>query len=247
MKRRTGHAAAGVLLATAAGLYVLAAWQSHPGFYDGFAPPADTYRWVKAPDGVTTNGLKPLPGATNLAVSTDHARVAGGAVATGEKQPQALLQVPAAALRAPAADSVEVDLTPTAAPSRPETEVIVGNLYCVTATTSLVKDQALSLTLAYSSQLPSADAIFRYDDETLTWSRLATSHDGRAATVTASITSLGCYAPAALAGVATTTSASGSGNRLLPLVAAGTAVLVLLAGFPLYLRARRDRRLKQRT
>ena len=71
MRARSGGAAAGFLLAAAAGLYVVAAWQSAPGFYDGFAPPADTYRWVKAPDGVTTSGLKPLPGAASLVVSTD--------------------------------------------------------------------------------------------------------------------------------------------------------------------------------
>jgi uncharacterized iron-regulated membrane protein len=238
--------AAGILLAAAASLYVVAAWQSRPGFYDGFAPPADSYRWVKAPDGVTTTGLKPLPGATTLLVSTDHSRVAAGVLATGETSPQARLEIPAGAFNAPAADTVAVDLAPMAAPSRPDTAVIVGNLYCVSATASLAKGAALKLTLTYSSQLPSADAIYRYDDETRSWSRLPTAHDGRAGTVSASITSLGCYAPASVAAVAPGTS-SGSANRLLPLIAGGAIVLVLLAGLPLYIRLRRERRLKQRT
>jgi hypothetical protein len=246
---RPGTAAAGVLLAAAAGLYVIAAWQSRPGFYDGFAPPADTYRWVKAPDGVTTNGLKPLPGAASLLVSSDHTRVAAGAVVTGETPPQARLEVPAGAFNAPATDTVAVDITPVAAPSRPDNAVIVGNLYCVTATAALAKGQELQITLRYSDQLPSADAIFRYDDETLSWSELPAVHDGRTATVSAPITSLGCYAPASVAAVApaTATSSSGTGNRLLPLIAAGSIVLVLLAFLPLYLRLRRERRLRQRT
>ncbi len=244
MRPRPGNAAAGILLAAAAGLYSVAAWQSRPGFYDGFAPPADTYRWVKPPDGVTTTGLKPLPGAATVLVSTDHTRVAAGAVATGEKPPQAELAIPAGAFNAPAADIVEVDIIPMAAPSRPETAVVVGNLYCVTATASPAKGQVLRLTLTYSSQLPSADAIFRYDDETLSWSQLPAAHDGKAATVAASITSLGCYAPASVAAVAPASTSSGAGNRLLPLIAGGTALLVLLAGLPLYLRLRREKRLR---
>jgi hypothetical protein len=247
VRQRASAASAGLLLAVAAGLYLVAAWQSRPGFYDGFAPPADTYRWVKAPDGVTTNGLKPLPGAASLLVSTDHSRVAAGDVATGEKPPQAELSIPPGVFNAPAADRVEVDLTPMAAASRPETAVIVGNLYCITATASLAKDQQLKLALRYSSQLPSADAIFRYDDETLSWSRLPTSRHLQDGTVTASITSLGCYAPGSVTAVAPIGKATSSGNRLLPFVAAGSVVLVLLAGLPLYLRLRRDRRPKRRT
>ena len=245
MRPRSGSAAAGVLLAAAAGLYVVAAWQSKPGFYDGFAPPADTYRWVKAPDGVTSNGLKPLPGSAALLVSTDHSRVAAGAVATGDTPPQARLEIPAGAFNAPAADTVGVDLTPMAAPSRPDNAVIVGNLYCVTATTALAKGQELQLTLRYSDQLPSADAIFRYEDETLGWSQLPAVHDGRTATVSAPITILGCYAPASLVAVAPASS-SRAGNRLLAPIAVGLLVLVLLAALPFYLRVRRERRLRQR-
>jgi hypothetical protein len=246
---RPGTAAAGVVLAAAAGLYVIAAWQSKPGFYDGFAPPADTYRWVKAPDGVTSNGLMPLPGAASLLVSTDHTRVAAGMVATGETPPQARLEVPAGAFNAPASDMVAVDVTPMAAPSRPDNAVIVGNLYCVTATASLTPGATLKLTLTYSSQLPGADAIFRYYDETLSWSRLPATVDGRMSTVSASIPSLGCYAPASVAAVAPAAAASsrGTGNRLLPLVAGGSIVLVLVASLPLYLRVRRERRLQNRT
>jgi hypothetical protein len=244
---RSGSAAAGILLAVAAGLYVVAAWQSKPGFYDGFAPPADTYRWIKPPDGVTTNGLKALPGATTLLVSTDHSRVAAGSVATGEKPPQAQLEIPAGAFNAPATDTVEVSLTPMAAPSRPDTAVIVGNLYCVTATASLANGGALKLTLTYSSQLPSADAIYRYNDESLTWSSLPTAHDGRAATVSALIKSLGCYAPASVAAAAVPANPVVVNNRTLVYIAAGAAVLVLLAGLPLYLRQRREKRLKSRT
>jgi hypothetical protein len=243
---RSGGTAAGLLLAAAAGLYVVAAWQSPPGFYDGFAPPADTYRWVKAPDGVTSNGLKPLPGSTSLPVSSDHTRVAAGAVATGEEPPQAQLAIPAGAFNGPATDSVAVDVTPTAAPSRPENAVIVGNLYCATSTASLGKGQALKLALTYSAQLPSADAIYRYDDGNPSWVRLTTTHDGAAATVSASISSLGCYAPASVAAATATASPKRSVVSLLPYVLAGL-ILVVVAGLPLYIRLRRDRRLRRRT
>jgi hypothetical protein len=167
-------------------------------------------------------------------------------VATGEKPPQAEVTIPAGAFNPPVTDRVEVDLNPTAAPSRPASAVIVGNLYCVTATASLAKSQELKLTLRYSAQLPSADAIFRYDDETRGWSRLPAVRDGQAATVSTSITSLGCYAPASAAAVAASPSSKAAANQLLPIVAFGILVLVLLAALPLYLRARRDRRRKRR-
>ena len=234
------------MLAAAAGLYVVAAWQSPPGFYDGFAPPADTYRWVKAPAGVTTNGQKPLPGATSLAVSIDHTRVAGDSVATGESASQARLEIPVGAFNAPAANSVEVGLTPTAASGRPPDAIIVGNLYCVTATASLAAGHQLNLTLTYSSQLPSSDAIYRFDDTTVSWARQPTQHDGKAATVSAPIFSLGCYAPAATTAVAIPTPASrqSGGGPILPIIGAGLLLLVLLAALPLYVRLRRERRRK---
>ena len=227
----------------AAGLYLVAAWQSPPGFYDGFAPPADTYRWVKAPAGVTGNGQKPLPAATSLPVSIDHTRVAGDSVATGESPSQARLEIPVAAFNAPVANSVEVDLTPTAATGRPPDAIIVGNLYCVTATASLGTGHQLNLILSYSSQLPSADAIYRFDDTTVSWARQPTQHDGKAATVSAPIFSLGCYAPAASTAVANSAPASRqSGGPTLPFIVAGLLLLILLAAFPLYVRFRRERR-----
>jgi hypothetical protein len=244
---RSGSAAAGILLAAAAGLYIVVAWQSRPGFYDGFAPPADTYRWVKPPDGLTTNGLKALAGATTLLVSTDHTRVAAGSLAAGEKPPQAQLELPAGAFNAPATDTVAVDITPMAAPSRPDTAVIVGNLYCITSTASLTQGAELKLTMTYSSQLPSADAIYRYNDESLSWSRLPTAHDGKAATASASLTSLGCYAPASVAAASVPQSPVSINNQTLLYIAVGAVLLVLLAGIPLYLRQRQDRRLKHRT
>jgi hypothetical protein len=173
--------------------------------------------------------------------------VAAGAVATGETQPQARLEIPAGAFNPPSADIVSVDLTPMAAPSRPDTAVIVGNLYCVTATASLANGAALKLTLTYSSQLPSADAVYRYNDESLSWSRLPTTHDGKAATVSASITSLGCYAPASVAAAAVPSNPVVVNNQTLLYIAGGAVVLVLLAGFPLYLRQRQERRLKRRS
>ena len=249
MSPRPGRAAAGLLLAVAAGLYSVTAWQVGPGFYDGFAPPADTYRWVRPPDGITGNGETPLPGSAALLVSSDRTRVAAGAAATGDKPPQAQLAIPAGSFNAPSAAMVEVDLTPSAAPGRPDNAVIVGNLYCVTATASLARDAELQLSLRYSDQLPSPNAIFRYDDQTRSWSELTALHDGRAAVVTAPIGSLGCYAPALVASATRTATArkAPAGNRYLPYIAAGAALLVLLAGLPLYLRLRRERRLRQRT
>ena len=227
----------------AAAVYVVAAWQSPPGFYDGFAPPADTYRWVKVPTGVTSNGQKPLSGTTLLPVSVDHTRVAGDSLATGESPPQARLQIPVAAFNAPTANSVEVDVTPTAATGRPADAIIVGNLYCVTATASLAAGHQLNLTLTYSSQLPGADAIYRFEDTTVSWARQPTQHDGKAATVSAPIFSLGCYAPAASTAAATPTPASRqSGVRFLPVIVGGLLLLVILAGLPFYVRVRRDRR-----
>jgi len=245
---RKGRDRAWLLLATAAATYVAAAWLSKPGFYDGFAPPADTYRWVKPPAGVTPNGEKPLPGHLALPVSGDHSRVAGGTLATGEKPPQAAVAIPAGALQAPNLDSVELDLTPEAAPGRPAEAVIVGNLYCLTSSVSLIQGQKLQLTLRYSDQLPGANAVYRYDDEKQSWVELPASRNASAATVTSAITALGCYAPAGhLAGSTQPPAQAGSGNRQLPYLAAGAIALVLLASLPLYLRARRKARAGDRS
>jgi len=245
---RRGLDRGGLLLAAAAAAYLAAAWLSLPGFYDGFAPPADTYRWVQPPPGVTSNGQKPLPGNATLPVSSDHSRVAGGTVATAEKPPQAEVAIPAAALLAPNLDTVGIDLTPQAARGRPANAVIVGNLYCLTSTVALGTGQELQLTLRYSDQLPGADAVYRYDDETQSWVELPAVHNGPAATVTAAIHDLGCYAPARhLAASPTPAPAAVPGNRWLPYLTAGVIALVLLAGLPLYLRMRRDRRARDRS
>jgi hypothetical protein len=238
---------AGLLLAAAAAIYVGAAWLSRPGFYDGFAPPADSYRWVQAPAGVTSNGEKPLPGNATLAVSSDHSRVAGGTLATGEKPAQAAVVIPPGALMAPNQDSVTVDLVPQAAPGRPANAFIVGNLYCLTSTVAFTRGQQLQLTLRYSDQLPGANAVYRYDDENRAWVELPASHNGSAATVTAVVSALGCYAPAThLPASPTPGPAAVVGNRWLPYLTAGVIVLVLLSGLPLYLRTRRERRRKDR-
>jgi len=239
---------AGLLLAAAAAVYLAAAWLSRPGFYDGFAPPPDSYRWVQPPAGVTSNGQKPLPGQAVLAVSSDHSRVAGGTVATGDQPPQAEVVIQPGALVAPNLDTVSVELTPQAAAGRPADALVVGNLYCLTSSVSLTQGEQLQLILRYSDQLPGANAVYRYDDETRSWVELRAVRNPKAATVTAAVPALGCYAPAAHS-IATTSSGATVvvGNRWLPYVAAGTILLVLFAGLPLYLRLRRDGRSRSKS
>jgi len=238
---------AGLLLAGAAALYLAAAWLSRPGFYDGFAPPPDSYRWVQPPAGVTSNGQKPMPGQAKLAVSSDHSRVAGGSLATGEQPPQARVVIPPGALVAPNLDTVSVELTPQAAAGRPADALIVGNLYCLTSSVSLTQGEQLQLTLRYSDQLPGANAVYRYDDETRSWVEVPAVRDPKTATVTATAPVLGCYAPAAhSAATASGAPAEVAGNGWLPFVAAGAILLVLVAGLPLYLRLRRERRAKDK-
>jgi hypothetical protein len=236
-----------MLLAAAAAFYVLAAWQSAPGFYDGFAPPGDTYRWVKVPDGVTGNGLAPLPGMVVLAVSTDRTRVAAGSAATGESPPQAQLTIRAGALSPPATDPLEVDVEPFAAPDPPAGAVMVGNLYCLGAPAEMAKGGQIVLSLRYSDALPSANAVFRYDQASRVWTRLPAFHDGKRAVVTATITTLGCFAPARIGATPGPSGSVPRSNRALPYVAAAAVLLVLLAGLPLYLRLRRDKRVRSRS
>ena len=64
--------------------------------------------------------------------------------------------------------------------------------------------------------------------------------------MSASINSLGCYAPASVAAAAVPANPVVVNNRTLVYIA-GAVVLVLLAGLPLYLRQRREKRLKSRT
>jgi hypothetical protein len=72
-------AAAAGLLGLAAAAYILAAWASQPGFFDGFAPP-QPYRWVSAPQQFLSSNQPPLsahqtvtsqPGVLTLGAGTD--------------------------------------------------------------------------------------------------------------------------------------------------------------------------------
>jgi hypothetical protein len=221
------------LLAAAAALYVLAAWQVAPGFYDGFAPP-QPYNWVSPPPGVQNPG-PPQSGQVT-------ARVTRGVVDPGTaftNDGQAMLSWIPGAFQTPASGgSVTIQIKPVRGQAGPPDVRLTTNIYQITATQPLVKNAVV--TLRYSDQLPAPTALW-IGDQSGTWRSLGSSPNAATYTITSSTSSLGYFAAGFPADVTPPAGAAKvSGGQLLPILVAAAILLVVLAGVPLALLRRRS-------
>jgi hypothetical protein len=214
------------VLGAAAVLYVLAAWQVAPGFYDGFAPP-QPYSWVSPPPGVQNPG-PPQSGQASIKVT--RGVVDPGSAFTNDGQAM-LSWVPGAFAPPAGGGTVTVRIKPVGDQPGPPGVRLTTNVYQITASSQLVKGAVV--TLRYSDQLPAPSALW-VDDQSGRWRSLGSSPNAATFTIIATTTSLGYFAAGYPANVTPPAGAARvSGGQLLPILVAAAILLVVLAGVPL--------------
>ncbi|HEY8681261.1 MAG TPA: hypothetical protein VIN01_09445 [Candidatus Dormibacteraeota bacterium] len=233
MKRTRAAIAA---LALVAAFYPLAAFQTPPGFYEGFCPPVD-YHFVNPPPGVK-NSKPPAAGHADLKVVNG---VAGPPffVVTNDDNPQAQLSFVPGAFPPPASGPEVIDIKPVTSYPTPTAITIVTNVYAITSSTPMVKTS--NLRLLYSTVLPAPSSIYVAQPGG-TWSAIPSnaSTSTGCSDIVAAVTTSGLY----MAGYpSNSTQPNGSttigGGQVLPIVVALAILIVVLAGVPLAVVRRR--------
>jgi hypothetical protein len=224
-----------VALAAASVVYAVAAWSVRPGFYDGYGAPQ--YDYFNPPSYDATSNTPPTSGSGELQVRPD-GTVEGGVIATRD-QPiaQAAIYVSRGALQPPPSGGpVSFQITPYDVPRHVPVITLVGNVYCITANTTIAQGQKARVALMQPADQPLASAVYRATDRDATWQSLGGQLDLNTYALSADTTELGCFAVGYL-----TPKAGGGftiGGSALPVVTAALIALVVLAGLPLALRRR---------
>ena len=221
-----------ILLAAAAVVYALAAWQVAPGFYDGIGPPAP-YCWVTPPPSIN-NTCTPSGGERVTKIT--RGTVDPGTAFTNDGQAQ-LSWVPGAFEAPSGASTITVTITPARGRQGPDGVKETTNIYQITATSRLAKGAVV--TLRYSDQLPAPSDLY-VEDESGSWRKIGSSTNTPTFTISATTNALG-YFVAGYPGNVTPApgSATIGGGQLLPILVAGAILLVILAGIPLAVLRRR--------
>jgi hypothetical protein len=205
------------LLAAACAFYVLAAWSSRPGFYDGF--PAPQYDYVSPPPDLAPYNTAPTSGSGDVG--------ARGGVVTTHDQPIAQAGVRVGS------GPAQIEIKPYAVP-HPQGITLEGNVYCVTASPST---GPLDVSLLIPPTEPFPTAIYVAPSLDGPWRPIGGSVDASTYLMTVRADGAGCFA----VGYPTPKRGQGiSGPLVAPLVAIAIAV-VLLAGLPIAVRRRYNR------
>jgi len=229
-------------LVLVAAAYPVVAFQTPPGFFEGFCPPVD-YKFLKPPPQVRATAP---PGAGHAVIkltrdSTGNLIVSPGFVATADDNPQAQLSFVPNAFQAPSGGAGEViDIKPVADYPTAAGITIVTNVYLITSTTPMTKPS--NLRLLYSTVLPAPSSIY-----------VAQQGGSWQSTPSNASTSTGCSDISAqvsttvyfMAGYPAGSTSSGGGakvggGQLLPIIVALAILIVVLAGVPLALLRRRQ-------
>lgn len=238
MRLAPGRVAA-LFLALAAAAYVVAAWSTVPGFFDGLAPPGP-YRWVSPPAQFRQSNQAPLEGHGTLPVGPG-AQVAPGTVQTQDGQ--AAVTFTQGALRAPDDGSpVAIHIIPQRTYPNPGNIELSTNVYCITAPTPMVPGRDALLTLTYSDGVPAPSDIFSYQPGArASWQRLGTTGTAAPYSIAVRTMSLGCFAAGTVksSNGGGQTSSSPLGGQTLPILVAVLIVLLLLAALPIVVLRRR--------
>lgn len=225
-----------VLIATAAGVYVLAAWAVAPGFYDGFTPP-QPYNWVSPPPQVTGN--KP-PKSGHLVIKVINGVSDANSAFTDDGQ--LVIGFLPGSFDVTGKTSVSVDIVPVSNCSTPTGLHFATNVYRITASATLV--MAANLELRYSDLVPAPSDVYFAPDSAASeapgadcaWKSIGAAQQAQAFTIDTPTRQLGFFA----AGYpANATHPSSTGSQLLPIAVAILIVGVLIAGFPLAVLRRR--------
>jgi hypothetical protein len=222
-----------ILLAAAAAVYALAAWQVAPGFYDGIGPPAP-YCWVTPPPNIN-NTCTPSGGQRVTKIT--RGTVDPGTAFTNDGQAQ-LSWVPGA-FQAPAgASTITVTISPARGQQGPGGVKETTNIYQIAATSPLAKGAVV--TLRYSDQLPAPSDLY-VEDQAGSWRKIGSSTNTPTFTISATTDALGYFVAGYPANVTPPPgSATVGGGQLLPILVAGAILLVVLAGIPLAVLRRRS-------
>lgn len=226
-----------LLLILVAAAYPVAAFQTPPGFYEGFCPPVD-YRFLSPPPGVKA-GIGPASGHAEIKVLKGI--VDPGFVATADDNPQAQLSFVPGAFATPAGGLGEViDIKPVRTYPPPTGITVVTNVYQITSSTPMIKTS--NLRLLYSTVLPAPSLVYEAQPGG-SWAAVPSSPSASTgcSDITSQISGTGLF----MAGYdsASTTQRKGgatvAGGQLLPIVVALAVLIVVLAGVPLAVLRRR--------
>jgi hypothetical protein len=220
------------VLATAAAVYVLAAWMVAPGFYDGFGPPLP-YNFVCPPP---QSGTTPKPSSGHSTIKVIGGVSDADSAYTGDGQ--AVVGFLPGAFDPAGQTTITVDVTPLPTCPQPPGIRFVTNVYDITASAKLVKPA--SVVLRYSNLLPDPANVYSAGSADGPWTPHPRNQDAALWTAQITTTSLGKFA----AGNPTASPPPGTvrvgGGQVLPIVVAALIVLVVLAGVPLAVLRRRQ-------
>ncbi|HVC99691.1 MAG TPA: hypothetical protein VNG93_00915 [Candidatus Dormibacteraeota bacterium] len=231
-----------LVLALVAAAYPVVAFQTPPGFFEGFCPPVD-YKFLKPPPQVRA-GTPPGAGHSAIKITHDSSGkpiVSPGYVATADDNPQAQLSFIPDAFQLPAGGSDEIiDIKPVADYPAAPGIAVVTNVYLVSSSTPMTKTS--NLRLLYSTVLPAPSSIYVAQPGGA-WQALPSSASTSTgcSDISSQVSTTGYF----MAGypASSTNSTSGAkvgGGQLLPILVALAILIVVLAGIPLAVVRRRQ-------
>jgi len=216
------------LVASAAAVYLVAAWMVAPGFYDGFTP-QQPYHFVCPP--IHYGGNQP-PTSGHLDI-----KVIGGvsdANVAFTDDAQVLIDFLPGAFDVTGKTSVSVDIKPVSPCPKPPGLTFATNSYVITAGAPVVKKA--TLVMRFSDLIPAPSNIYRADSPDGPWSSIPVQSQAQPFTIDATIDKFGYYA----AGYpSNAVSHGGPNSQILPIAIALLIIAVLVAGVPLAILRRR--------
>src|SRR5258708_5846633 len=141
------------LLASAAVVYLLAAWMVAPGFYDGFTP-QQPYNWVCPPPQAGSNQL-PASGHQVIKVV---AGVSDANSAYTDPDTQVVLGFNFGVFDSTGKTTITVDIKPVSPCPKPSGLTFASNVYLITADAPLVKKA--SLVMRFSDLVPAPSTVY---------------------------------------------------------------------------------------
>ncbi|HEY8798083.1 MAG TPA: hypothetical protein VIO85_09490 [Candidatus Dormibacteraeota bacterium] len=229
-----------LFIATAASVYLVAAWMVAPGFYDGIAP-QQPYNWVCPPPIAGANsGLAAQPG--HLVVKVVDGISDAGSAFTDDGQ--VILSFLPGAFQAAGKSQVTIDIKPVSPCPNPPDLHFSTNVYLITADAPFVTNSAAPtpcqpacIAMRYSNLIPAPSFIYVAADVNGPWKNIGGS-ESQQFVIRANTNQLGYFAAGYPANA--TNKSSGGANQLLPIAVAVLIVGVLVAGIPLAMLRRRS-------
>ena len=219
------------LLPFLAALYVMAAWLSVPGFYDGFAP-QQPYNWVSPPPQFVATNAPPKTGAATLKLTNGESDP--GDVFTDDNQFD--MSFLPGAFDTSNGQPVSLTITPVSTYPPPTGLHVSTNVYCLTSTSKLKRSS--TVTLIYSTGIPAPSAVYEAESQTSgSWISIGTDQPSPFS-IAGHTPSIGCFMAAWQLGSSPAGSITIGGGQTLPLIVGGVIVLLLLAGLPLVISKR---------